>query len=69
MGKKRRVLNNPKFAFLKKIRFLKSFADEEQAQEQVAVVKQKVEEKIRKAASQQPRSNIRLISGVLLIRN
>ena len=46
MGKKRRILNNPKFSFLKKIRFLKSFADEEQAQEQVAVVKQKVEEKI-----------------------
>tara|TARA_R110000765_G_scaffold19611_1_gene51332 strand:- start:171 stop:428 length:258 start_codon:yes stop_codon:yes gene_type:complete len=46
MGKKRRILNNPKFAFLKKIRFLKSFADEEQAQEQVAVVEQKVEEKI-----------------------
>ena len=45
MGKKRRVLNNPKFAFLKKIRFFKSSADEEQVQEQAVVIEQKVEEK------------------------
>jgi hypothetical protein len=41
MGKKRRVLNNPKFAVLKRIRFSHLFAEEEKPPE--PVIEQKLE--------------------------
>ena len=46
MGKKRRILNNPKFAKLRGIRFPKLFSKKEPIEEQAVVVEQKVEEKI-----------------------
>ncbi len=45
MGKKRRILNNPKFAKLREIRFPKLFSKKESTEEEVAVGEQKVEEK------------------------
>ena len=45
MGKKRRVLNNPKFAALRKTRF-PHFFDEAEPNQEEAVIAQKLEEKV-----------------------